>query len=222
MADTQRTRAALQTLLADNVIGSISPQDVRDFLVTVMQLLADNVIGSISPQDVRDFLVTVMQEEFVNANDFWCEPLPDQLTTDRTTRGYHLYSQVISENCSMGDVVFLNSNNAWSIGNASLLSLHAVYGLATESYLANATDFKVLRRGILYNSVDAEVNRLTGYIGSPLFFASATDGSYTPTDLDGHSCILGYVLPAGVGSVQCKGKIFFKGDAWSVIGQDAN
>jgi hypothetical protein len=34
MADTQRTLAALQVLLADNVVGDISPQDVRDFLVT--------------------------------------------------------------------------------------------------------------------------------------------------------------------------------------------
>lgn len=38
MADTVRTQAALQTLLADNVIGDISPQDVRDFLVSVYGL----------------------------------------------------------------------------------------------------------------------------------------------------------------------------------------
>jgi hypothetical protein len=35
MADTQRTLAALQTLLADNTAGDISAQDLRDFLVTV-------------------------------------------------------------------------------------------------------------------------------------------------------------------------------------------
>jgi hypothetical protein len=35
MADTQRDLAALQALLADNTSGDISPQDVRDFLVTV-------------------------------------------------------------------------------------------------------------------------------------------------------------------------------------------
>jgi hypothetical protein len=34
MADTRRTVAALQALLADNVAGDISPQDVRDFLVS--------------------------------------------------------------------------------------------------------------------------------------------------------------------------------------------
>lgn len=35
MADTVRTLAALQALLADNGSGLISPQDLRDFLVSV-------------------------------------------------------------------------------------------------------------------------------------------------------------------------------------------
>lgn len=34
MPDTRRTLSALQTLLADNSAGDISPQDVRDFLVS--------------------------------------------------------------------------------------------------------------------------------------------------------------------------------------------
>lgn len=38
MADTVRTLSALQTLLADNTSGDISPQDVRDFLVSVYGL----------------------------------------------------------------------------------------------------------------------------------------------------------------------------------------
>lgn len=36
MADTARTLTALQTLLADNTTGDISPQDLRDFLVSCM------------------------------------------------------------------------------------------------------------------------------------------------------------------------------------------
>lgn len=35
MADTQRTRAQLLTLLADNATGEISPQDLRDMLVSL-------------------------------------------------------------------------------------------------------------------------------------------------------------------------------------------
>jgi len=34
MADTERTTADLQTLFADNASGAISPQDLRDFLVS--------------------------------------------------------------------------------------------------------------------------------------------------------------------------------------------
>ena len=36
MADTQRTEAALAILLADNAVGAISPQDVRDVLISSM------------------------------------------------------------------------------------------------------------------------------------------------------------------------------------------
>ena len=36
MPDTIRTLSALQTLLADNTSAAISPQDVRDFLVTAL------------------------------------------------------------------------------------------------------------------------------------------------------------------------------------------
>ena len=37
MADVQRTRAAILALMADNVTGQISAQDLRDFIVTVME-----------------------------------------------------------------------------------------------------------------------------------------------------------------------------------------
>lgn len=36
MADTQRSLVALQSLLADNSTGDISPQDLRDFLVSAL------------------------------------------------------------------------------------------------------------------------------------------------------------------------------------------
>jgi len=35
MADTKRTLTALQALFANNVIGETSPQDLRDFMVSV-------------------------------------------------------------------------------------------------------------------------------------------------------------------------------------------
>ena len=36
MADTRRTLSALQTLLANNITGAVSPQDMRDVLVSLM------------------------------------------------------------------------------------------------------------------------------------------------------------------------------------------
>jgi hypothetical protein len=38
MADTARTLAELQVLLADNTIGAISPQDIRDMLVSLVSI----------------------------------------------------------------------------------------------------------------------------------------------------------------------------------------
>jgi hypothetical protein len=41
MADTVRTLAAIQALLADNTDGHISPQDLRDAIVTAMSILPE-------------------------------------------------------------------------------------------------------------------------------------------------------------------------------------
>ena len=128
MADTQRTRAAL------------------------LALFADNVTGQISPQDLRDFLVTVMNSEFVNVGDFWHQPDPQYLTTDRGVRGWVDYSPLISEACSFGDVLARGPSGAWTL--ASAIGLGAVgysdivcLGMAADSYLASTVG-NVLRKGI--------------------------------------------------------------------------
>ena len=46
--DTIRTRAALQSLLADNVSGDVSNQDVRDFLVSAYNWVNATIGGNIS------------------------------------------------------------------------------------------------------------------------------------------------------------------------------
>lgn len=46
MADTPRSVGLLQSMLANNITGNISPQDLRDFLVTAL-----GVYGSISVAD---------------------------------------------------------------------------------------------------------------------------------------------------------------------------
>ena len=126
MADTQRTRAA------------------------VLALFADNVTGQISPQDLRDFLVTVMNGEFVNVGDFWKQPDGQNITADRSGRGWIDYSQLISETCSFGDTLIMGASGAWtlmSLTGGGVISDLAVVGMALDSFTAS-TFGNVLRKGL--------------------------------------------------------------------------
>jgi hypothetical protein len=175
MAETQRTRAQL---LAN---------------------FADNVTGQISPEDLRDFLVTVMETEFVNPGDFFNRPLPDEITTDKTTRGWHIYSQVMLSACSFGNVLFLTESNTWGTGDVADSARNPIQAVATDSYAAAESQAKLLR----------------GFIGRPVYLQSALNGSISVTI--GTSVLeLGTVLPNGVGSV-VSGKWYFKPE-WSVKG----
>lgn len=128
MADTQRTRAAL------------------------LLLMADNVTGQISPQDLRDLMVTIMNSEFANVGDFWKQPDGQYITSDRSGRGWIDYSQLISEACSFGDVLARGPSGAWTL--ASAIGVGAVgysdivvLGMALESYSASTVG-NVLRKGL--------------------------------------------------------------------------
>jgi len=126
MADTQRNRAAL------------------------LSLFADNVTGQISPQDLRDFLVTSMNSEFTNVGDFWKEPDGQYITADRSGRGWIDYSQLISEACSFGDVLQRGPSGAWTLmsltGGGLITSLTTV-AMALDSYTASTVG-NVLRKGL--------------------------------------------------------------------------
>jgi len=127
MADTQRTRAALLTLFADNVTGQISPQDLRDFTVTVM--------GG----------------EFGQVGDFWKQPDGQYITADRSGRGWIDYSQLISEACSFGDILQRGPSGAWtllSLTGGGLVTSGVVTAMALDSYLASDATGQVLRRGL--------------------------------------------------------------------------
>lgn len=47
MADTPRTEAALATLFADNTAGGITPQNLRDFLASIMGVSAGTPVDAI-------------------------------------------------------------------------------------------------------------------------------------------------------------------------------
>lgn len=202
MADTARTRAALQTLLGDNVTGAISPQDLRDFLVTVMPA------------------------EMIGATDYWNEPSITNITTDLTTRGWHLDSQIAGTDCSIsfGKVYYLTSWNMWKPAYCSASTTNAFLGIATESHASATTSIRMLIKGIVYYSAMAASN--SAQMGFPLYLHSTSTsatghsgGIFSTTDIDLMGRQIGYVLPAGTNSVQTKGKFYFDGLGWSVKGE---
>jgi len=201
MADTARTRSALLSLLSDNSSGAISPQDFRDVLVSILpaeHLYADNF--------------------------YFTQPTPDNITTDATERGWKLYSQTVGYYLSLvhGQVVALTNSNTWSTADASTVAHKTVLGWVCSNtvsrYTSNDTSLVLLRKGIAYYSAIA-ATLSAGGIGTALFLlgtASACSISYTDTATN--SRIVGYIMPAGVGSVQCKGKIWLDFDAgWGML-----
>jgi hypothetical protein len=186
---------------------------------TILTTFADNVTGQISSSDLRNFTVTVMQPEFLGAYDFWNTPTSDNITTDLTTRGTHIYSQIAGQHHSLsfGKIYCLTTSNSWSTAIASTSANNFILGVATDSYASGATNVEILLKGIVYDSSLA--TRLSGYIGRPLYLFSATSCSMSVTNADGHSRVVGYVLPNAVGSVQTKGKWFFNPTiGWAVTG----
>ena len=126
MADTQRSRSAILTLFADNVTGQISAQDLRDFVVTLME-----------------------ENSFQFAGDFWAEPTPESIyLTDRTGKGWKMHSIVFGSEVSFGDVVYLSADGYWRPAHATVSDENRILGMAMESYAA-ADEGIVLRDGLV-------------------------------------------------------------------------
>lgn len=97
MADTIRTRAQILTLLADNTTGEISPQDMRDMLVSLMGVygiitMAANVTGQALTADTPAKLINWK----ANGLGIGCTPdyANGQITVDNT--GVYKISAFIS------------------------------------------------------------------------------------------------------------------------------
>lgn len=190
MADTQRTRAAL------------------------IAMFADNNTGEISEQDLRDFLVTVMEEEFVNPGDFFAEPHPRYLVTDRTYKGWVNRSQIMLSDCSFGTILCLTPSGTWRPADAANSGLNPGVGMACNSYLATESQAIVLRRGCVLLSNWSGL--LSGFIGRPVYLASGVAGSIAVTKPT-YVQRLGLVEPADIGSTGTLGKWRFDPD-WVVAG----
>lgn len=191
MADTARTRAAL------------------------LVLLADNVTGQISAQDVRDWLVTNMPAEFVNPADYWCEPLPANLTTDKTGRGTIWYSQVAGSAISAGNVVYMDyvTSAVWKRAGVTLSTTTGLLGLALDSYASNAVDMQVLIDGLWY---DSALSVYSAMLGSPLYLCSGTSvGEFSNVRPTGPASLVSQIVVGYYLSGYC---FRFKPGLWSVIG----
>lgn len=191
MADTQRTRSAILTLFADNVTGQISPQDLRDFVVTVME------------------------SEFVNAGDFWNEPKPDYISIDKSGKGQIDYSQIAGSTLSFMDAVYLASNGMWLAADIADSTKVFPLGIALDSYASNLSTCQILRKGMLYDS--ALSARFSDAVGNPVYLQSGAAGEFSVDITTNSTLILGYVTPASAGSAQSSGKWFFNPE-WAIKG----
>lgn len=193
MADTQRTRAQL------------------------LSLHADNVTGQISPQDVRDFMVTVMEEEFANAGDFWAEPQAKYITTDKTARGAKMYSQYMASAVSwMNILVRDQSTGYWMRADVADSTLNGgLLALAMDSYAADYSTAEVLIKGIVYDSTFSTV--FSRKIGRPIYLDSGVPGSISAGKTAGSQLIVGYIAWSDDGG-SAIGKWYFKPETWGVRG----
>ncbi len=76
MADTKRTLAALQALLADNATGDIDPADIRDFLISVHPESADGAMpplasAPISPFTGQGYYDTILNQIGIYSGGSW-------------------------------------------------------------------------------------------------------------------------------------------------------
>lgn len=174
MADTPRTRAAL------------------------IALLADNVTGQISAQDVRDFLVTIMEDEFANPGDFWRQPDAQYLTAEGI-KGWIEYSQLISEAVSFGNILERGTSGQWVLASEIVGSVVSdrplTLGVAAADYAASVFG-NVLRKGLVY--ISALSASFDGRIGWPVYLVSdgagGAPGSIT-TDSQTSCIVLGFIEP---------------------------
>lgn len=194
MADTQRTRAALLTVLADNVTGQIGAQDVRDWLVTTMET------------------------EFVNPGDFWKKPHPDGHTTDKTVRGFIDYSQIAGSDLSFGDACYLApASGVWYRANVSASAEGPALGLAADSYTSDASNIQILRRGLINDSAFSA--RFSGNVGRPIYLQSGLPGSVSVTITANSVQLIGIVEHKSAGSVGPTSTHYRFDPDWAVKGQ---
>lgn len=145
-------------------------------LTSLLSLLADNVTGQISANDLRDVLVSVLAEDNEMAGDFWNTPQAKYHYTDKTAYGNTLHSQFVYEACSFGNVMHMDqSTGGWVLADAADSALQGLLGLAMDSYAANESQADILLEGLVCNSNFSTT--FSREIGSPVCLDRTGDGS---------------------------------------------
>jgi len=184
MADTARTRSTL--------LSTYFP---------------DNVTGQISPQDLRDGVVTWMPAEFENPGDFWCEASSEFLTDDDGDgldyRGYVWTSQIASANFSIGQLMMMTSNGTWAV--ATMMNASRLVGMALNAGADGDSDMIIFRRGIVmytgFSALLVSGGAFVEMLGRGLYLDSMGSFLCNPVNLGSANVLIGHVAPSDGGVV---------------------
>jgi len=181
----------------------------------ILALMADNTTGQLSAQDLRDFVVTVMESEFVNFGDFWAMPQAKYITTDKTAKGWKMYSQVFGSAVSFMNVVYQNASSGnWMRADVAVsTTTRGLLALAMDSYASDASG-TVLRWGVIYDSSFSTV--FSQKIGRAIYLDSGVPGSISVGVTTYSAFAVGWVMASDGGSAESAiGKWFFAPD-WGI------
>jgi hypothetical protein len=194
MADTQRTRSQILTLFADNNTGQISPQDLRDWVVTVQEV------------------------EFANPGDFWSDPQAKYTTTDKTARGWIMYSQYVGSDCSWMNIMHIEASTGyWMRANVSDSTQNGFLALAMDSYTSDTSTAQMLIRGLVYDSSFSTV--FSELKGRPVYLDSGVPGSISVGATGNSTYIIGWIMHSDDHGGSALGKWYFDPAPWAIKGQ---
>jgi len=193
MSDTQRTRAQ------------------------ILALLADNVTGQISAQDLRDFVVTIMETEFSSPGDFWAKPQAKYTLTDKTARGQIEYSQYLGSAVSWMNIVYQDqSTGYWLRADVADSTKTGRLGLAMDSYAKDYSTGQILIEGLVYDSSFSTI--FSRLVGRPVYLESGIPGSVSIGQTGNSELVIGWIVKSDdTGDTTGMGKWYFKAD-WSIKG----
>ena len=192
MADTQKTRSA------------------------ILSLMADNTTGQISAQDFRNFIVSIMEEEFTNPGDFWCKPSPKYITTDKTAKGTKIYSQYVGSDCSWMNIMYQDrSTGYWMRADVADSTKTGRLGVAMDSYTSDLSTAVILLEGIIYDSSFSTI--FSELMGGIVYLDSGVPGSISAGITDNSVYELGAITPSDDHGGSAIGKWYFR-PTWSIKG----